>query len=196
MYESQFDLRHLELAVELTEKQREWFEDREQGGFFSSAAGDASLVLRVKEDYDGAEPSGNSVAVSNLLRLAEMTNRSEFRESAERALAAFAPRLGAAPVTLPQMLAACEFLRGEPREIVLVGAKEDGGTRALVRVLNSRFVPNRVVLLVDSGPTRKALAAWAPAIASMDQAGAYVCRNFTCQLPVSEPSAFAELIQY
>ena len=79
--------------------------------------------MRVKEDYDGAEPSGNSVAVMNLLRLAEITNRTEFRESAERALAAFAPRLSVAPVALPQMLAACEFFLGERRQIVLVGER-------------------------------------------------------------------------
>ena len=74
-------------------------------------------------------------------------------------LAAFAPRLTAAPVALPQMLAACEFRLGEPRQIVLVGDREGPDTRALLRVLNSRFVPHRIVLLVDSPETRDALAA-------------------------------------
>ena len=73
LYEAQFDRRHLELAMRLTEKQRELFEDTGSGGFFSTAADDHRLVLRVKEDYDGAEPSGNSVAVMNLVRLAHMT---------------------------------------------------------------------------------------------------------------------------
>jgi len=200
LYEAQFDLRHLELAVRLTEKQRELFEDRDRGGFFSSAEGDASLVMRVKEDYDGAEPSGNSVALMNLLRLAEFTDRADFRESAEKTLAAFAPRLTVAPVALPQMLAACEFRSGEPRQIIVVGEKNGADTRALLRTLYSRFVPHRITLLVDSPATRQALAVRLPTIASMEaiegRASAYVCRNYTCQLPVSEPERFAELIQY
>ena len=156
--------------------------------------------MRVKEDYDGAEPSGNSVAVMNLQRLAQITNRSGFRESAERTLAAFAPRLSVAPVALPQMLVACEFFLGEPRQIILVGEPSAADTRALLREFYSRFVPNRIVLLVDSEATRRGLAAGIPTVASMEKldgrASAYVCRNYTCQLPVSEPVQFAELIQY
>src|SRR5262249_26794784 len=97
LYEAQLDFRHLELAIRLTGKQIELFEDPERGGFFSSGADESDLVLRVKEDYDGAEPSGNSIAMMNLLRLAQMTGRADFRDSAERTLSAFAPRLGAAP---------------------------------------------------------------------------------------------------
>jgi hypothetical protein len=199
LYEAQFDLRDLELAIRLTEKQIELFEDSAQGAFFASAADDTSLVMRVKEDYDGAEPSGNSVAAMNLLRLARFTNRSGFRESAERTLAAFASRLAAAPSALPQMLAACEWLLGEPREIILVGERGDAGALALLRTLHSRFVPNRVVMLVDSPETRRALAAAIPSIEFMEKidgrASAYVCRNYTCQLPVTESEKFAELIQ-
>jgi hypothetical protein len=199
LYEAQFDLRDLELAIRLTEKQMELFEDPGQGAFFASAADDASLVMRVKEDYDGAEPSGNSVAAMNLLRLARFTNRSDFRQSAERTLAAFASRLVAAPVTLPQMLAVCEWLLGEPREIILVGGRDDADTQALLRTLHSRFVPNRVIMLVDSPETRRALAAGIPSIEFMEKmegrASAYVCRSYTCQLPVTEAEKFAELIQ-
>jgi len=199
LYEAQFDRRDLELAIRLTEKQMELFEDPEHGAFFSSAADDRSLVMRVKEDYDGAEPSGNSVAAMNLLRLAGFTNRAGFRESAEKTLAAFASRLAAAPSALPQMLAACEWLLGEPREIVLVGDRGDAGTEALLRALHSRFVPNRVVMLVDSPEARRALAAGIPSIEFMEKvegrASAYVCRNYACQLPVTESEKLAELIQ-
>ena len=199
LYEAQFDLGHLELAILLTEKQRELFEDPANGGFFSSAEGDASLLLRVKDDYDGAEPSGNSVVAMNLLRLSQMANRADFRQSAERTLAAFEPRLGAAVMALPQMLAACEYLLSEPRQIVIVGEKDGADTRALLDALHSRFVPDRIVLLVDSAETRRVLSAGIPAVASMETAGgrasAYVCRNYTCQLPVSEPDRLIELIQ-
>ena len=200
LYEAQFDRRHLELAARLTEKQIELFEDTESGAFFSTSAGDHRLVLRVKEDYDGAEPSGNSVALMNLVRLARMTNRAAFAASAERTLAAFASRLALAPVAVPQMLTACEFLLGEPREIILVGRRDSVEMRALLRELHTRFVPSRVLLMIDSTETRQALAAAIPSVASMNpvegRASAYVCRNYTCQLPVSEPAKFAELIQY
>ena len=199
LYEAQFDRRYLELAVRLTEKQIELFEDRQEGAFFSTAAGDDSLVMRVKEDYDGAEPSGNSVAILNLLRLAQITARSDFRVSAEHALSAFAPRLSAAPVALPYLLAACEFRLSDPRQVILVGERGAEDTNSLVRALYSRFLPNRVVLLVDSAETRKALAEGIPAVESMEKldgrAAAYVCRNYTCQLPVSEASELAELLQ-
>jgi uncharacterized protein len=199
LYEAQFDRRYLDLAVRLTEKQIELFEDRQQGAFFSTATGDDSLVMRVKEDYDGAEPSGNSVAILNLLRLAQITARSDFRVSAEHALSAFAPRLSAAPVALPYLLAACEFRMGDPRQVILVGERGAEDTNSLVRALYSRFLPNRIVLLVDSAETRKALAAGIPAVESMEKMGgraaAYVCRNYTCQLPVSEASELAELLQ-
>ena len=199
LYEAQFDLRHLQLAIKLTEKQRELFEDTESGAFFSSTAGDASLVLRVKEDYDGAEPSGNSVAVMNLLRLAEITNRAGFRESAERAFAAFAPRLAHVPVAVPQMLAACEWVMSQPREIILAGDAGADDTMELLDTLRSHFVPGKVVLLVDSAAAQEFLAAGIPSIASMNKLGeratVYVCRNYSCQLPVSGADKLAELIQ-
>jgi uncharacterized protein YyaL (SSP411 family) len=198
LYEAQFNFADLEIAIHLTEKQSELFEDRGDGAFFSAAA-DPSLVLRVKDSYDGAEPAGSSVAAMNLLRLARMTGRVEFRESAERTLAAFASRLALAPVAIPQMLTACEFLLGEQREIILAGRLDSAEMRALVRELHTRFVPNRVVLLVDSVETQRALACGIPSVASMNpvegRAKAYVCRDYTCQLPVSEPARFAELIQ-
>jgi len=199
LYEAQFDRRYLDLAIRLTEKQQELFEDREQGAFFSTSAGDASLVLRIKDDYDGAEPSGNSVALGNLFRLARISGRPGFQESADRLLAVFGPRLSVAPVAVPQMLAACEFRLSEPREIIIAGDRGAPDTQALVRAVHARFDPNRIVLLVDSEETRAALALGIPAIAAMHplggRAAAYVCRNFTCQLPVSEVGALTELLQ-
>jgi uncharacterized protein YyaL (SSP411 family) len=199
LYEAQFDPRHLQLATDLTNQMRARFEDAEHGGFFSSPAGDESLVMRVKDDYDGAEPSGNSVAISNLLRLTQMTNSDEFRASAARALAAFEQRLSLAPSALPQMLAACEFLLSHPRQIVVAGERGAADTAALLGAVHAKFMPNRVVLLVDSEETRAWLAATIPEIAAMHKiegcAAAYVCRDYACQLPVSSAAALSELLQ-
>jgi len=195
LYESQFDLRHLQAAIRLTEKQMELFQDAAAGGFFSSAADDATLVMRMKEDYDGAEPSGNSIAVRNLLRLAQITNRAEFQEAASKTLNAFGSRISNVPAAVPEMLAACEFFIGEPRQIVLVGERGAVDFAALLRALHSRFLPDRVLMRVDSDEARAFFSAGIPSIASMTQPGAYVCRNYTCQLPVSNPAALTELIQ-
>jgi hypothetical protein len=199
LYEAQFDRRHLELAIRLTDKQRDLFEDPENGAFFSSPAGDSSLVLRVKDDYDGAEPSGNSVALANLLRLLQFTGRADFQLSADKLLAAFSSRLSVAQMAIPQLLAACEFRLNEPRQIVIVGDPNAPATRALLRIVHGRFLPNRVLILLDSDQTRDALAAGAPAVASMHPLdglpAAYVCRNYACQLPVAEPAQLAELLQ-
>jgi len=198
LYETQFDLRYLEAAVRLTEKQQALFEDSKSGGFFSSAGGETDLVLRVKEAYDGAEPSGNSVAVSNLLRLAQITNRGEFRRSAERTIAAFGPNLDGQPAALPQLLGACEFYLGQPRQVVIAGAKDAPDTGALLRELFRHFSPNQVTLLADEG-SRPVLEQGIAAIGGMQpvngRASAYVCRDYTCQLPVSEPSELAKLLQ-
>jgi hypothetical protein len=97
------------------------------------------------------------------------------------------------------MLAACEFRLGQARQIVLVGERDADDTKALLRTLHARFVPDKIVLLVDSEEARAALSAGIPAIASMGKvegrASAYVCRDYTCQVPVNTADAFAELIQ-
>ena len=190
LYETQFDLRHLMAAIAITESQRKRFEDATNGGFYSTGAEDGALVMRIKDDYDGAEPSGNSVALMNLLRLAQFTDRADFRESAERLLGSFAPRLSAAAATLPQMLAAAEFYLSDPRQIVFAGEHP----KALVRAFYAKFVPNRVVMQAEP-----VLAQWNPAVASMHEingrAAAYVCRRYACQLPVTEVDALLKLIQ-
>jgi uncharacterized protein YyaL (SSP411 family) len=112
-----------------------------------------------------------------------------------KTLEAFHSRLSAVPAAVPEMLAACEFLLGDPRQIILVGEPGTADFAPLLRALHARFLPNRILLRVDSDEARAFLAAGIPAIASMRLPGAYVCRGGTCQLPVSEAAAFAELIQ-
>ena len=134
---------------------------------------DPTLVLRVKEDYDGAEPSGNSVAVLNLLRLAAITGRDDFRESADRTLRAFGSRLSHVPVAIPQMLVACEWLLGRPARDRHRGT---GRRRRSSRPCTPASCRNKIVLLVDSPETRERLAVWAPWIAA-DAARRRPCRG-------------------
>ena len=198
LYETDFEIAHLETAIAITERMLELFEDREAGAFFSTAEGDPELVLRIKDDYDGAEPAGNSVAILNLLRLARITRRSGFAEAAERALQALASRISSQPVAVPQLLVALMFRQASPLQIILSGERDTEPTRALLSRLRERFQPNAIVLLVDSEETRKTLSGFAPEVAGMRQAGertaAYVCRDYACDLPTTDPNRFAELL--
>ncbi|MDE3196990.1 MAG: thioredoxin domain-containing protein, partial [Acidobacteriota bacterium] len=186
LYESTFEFSYLTRAVELTGKQRELFEDRESGGFFASAQEDAVSLMRVKDDYDGAEPSGNSIALLNLLRLHRMTGLPDYGESASKLVAAFSSRAANAPHGLPQMLCAWEYDAAEPKEIVVAGIPEKSVTRLLWR----NFDPNRIVL-----KTSAELARYQPAVSAMTGPAVYVCRNFACNRPVSTVEDLAPLLE-
>jgi uncharacterized protein YyaL (SSP411 family) len=192
LYETTFEFRDLATAVALAEKMIDLFEDKENGGFYSTAAGDESLVMRLKDDYDGAEPSGNSVAILLLLRLAQMTGRVEFRESAERALAAFGPRLSSMPVGMPQMVAAFMFSQAKPQQTILGGERDQ--MQPFIEAAHQKFQPNRILLLANQ-ETRARLSDRLPILAETKPGFAYVCENFTCQLPVARVGEFVELLK-
>ncbi len=132
MYETTFEAADLEWTQTLAQRAIELFEDRDQGGFFSTGAETKDLVLRLKDDYDGAEPSGNSGMAMVLLRLARITGREDFRLSAERTLKAFAGRLRGAPTAAPQMLVAHAFSMGRPMEIVPATGPRDENMLAAI----------------------------------------------------------------
>jgi uncharacterized protein len=194
LYETDFDPGRIEMAIVLTNKMRDLFEDREQGGFFTTALGDESLVLRMKDDYDGAEPAGNSIALLNLLRLAEITGNEEFRAAAERTFTALASRIANQPVAVPQMLVALDFSLARRRQVVLAGDPQP-----FLGELRSTFQPYTVTIAVDSDATRAKLAKLIPAIAEMKELDgrptAYVCEDFACQLPTHDASKFSELLK-
>jgi uncharacterized protein YyaL (SSP411 family) len=198
LYETAFDPSYIETAVRLTEEQRRLFEDGVLGGFFASAAGDTSLALRLKDSDDGAEPSGNSVAALNLLRLAQFTARDDFRECAARTFGAFAGTLNEAPGALPLMLAAVGYSLAAPKQIVIAGEAESEDTRAMLRAVRRRFLPYKIVLLIGSEENRERLAGFLPAVGNMrtldGKATAYVCENYTCSLPANNLTAFERLL--
>jgi uncharacterized protein YyaL (SSP411 family) len=169
LYETTFDAAHLAWAEQLASKAIARFEDP-AGGFFSTAEGQSDLVLRLKDDYDGAEPSANSVMTLALLRLARLRNRDDFRQSAERTLAFFTGKMRTGGPGLPQMLVAQMFSSGKPIEIVFAGELSP----EILRVARSRFLPNAILMRAEHAPDSAVYA----------KPGVYVCENFTCQLPV------------
>jgi uncharacterized protein YyaL (SSP411 family) len=188
LYEATLDGRYLREAIRLAKEMRARFEDSEAGGFFSASGDDPHLVLRMKDDYDGAEPSGNSLAATLLLRLGEITGSEDFRRSAMRTIEAFSQRLRVAPHATPQMVVAYMNSRRKPRQIVLAGEGESAGVEALLNEAFRRYLGYRVIMGAD-GELLPQTAAMSPV---EGKATAYVCENFACQLPVTDPAAMAE----
>jgi uncharacterized protein YyaL (SSP411 family) len=183
LYETCFERADFHFAVRLAERAMALFEDRENGGFFSTSVGAENLVLRLKDDYDGAEPSGNSMMAIALLRLARMTGREEFRQAAARTLKTFSSRMASGGAGVPQMLVALEFALGKPMEVVLAGPL-DGAMLAAIR---RRFLPGAVVARASESPVSM------PEIDG--KSTAYVCSNFACNLPVTEVNQLDELLE-
>ena len=190
LYEATFDARWLRRAEGLQQVMDVLFWDDAHGGYFNSRAGDASIVLRLKEDYDGAEPSPNSVAAANLLRLSGLFHDDALRERGLRTIEALRPQWSKAPHALPALLCAIERALELPRQVVLAGNPLAADFRALAAVLHEKAGPRRAVLAApawdDAG---RWLAERAPWLRDMKPAAggaarAYVCKHFTCQAPV------------
>ena len=193
LYEASFGLRWLQWAEALQTKMDELFWDGERGGYFNSAAGDASIVLRLKEDYDGAEPAPSSVAAMNLLRLGALVHDEARRERGVRCIAAFRATWSRTPHGLPQMLCALELALEVPRQVVLVGDPGADDFRALAAVLHERLGPGRGVVAVTDDVDRAwwaARAPWLDGIRAVEgKATAYVCEAGACQAPATDPAA-------
>ncbi|MEN3368924.1 MAG: hypothetical protein V7609_1067 [Verrucomicrobiota bacterium] len=198
LYEASFDVSWLQFAVELQETQDRLFFDETRGGYFSGAGNDPSILLRLKEDNDSAEPAASSVAALNLLRLAQIRNDERFYARAQKTLDASAPQIAHFASAMPQMLVALDLTLSAPRQIVIAGGGNAEGTRALVAEANRHFIPNKIFLLADGGDGQKYLEEKLESLRSMKPLGskpaAYVCENFTCKAPVTDPEALGELL--
>ncbi len=198
LYETTFDVSWLAWAVQLQEKQNQLFGDETAGGYFANATGDTSVLLRLKEDTDGAEPSANSIAVRNLARIGALLHREDWLALARRTAKAFGPQLGRAPLAMPQMLASAGWLGGSPAQILIQGETAAPATRRMLATVWSRFLPRRALVLIDTA-SRPFFDAHVPLVAAFPandpaEATAYVCENFVCQLPTRDPVALGRLL--
>jgi len=181
LYEAMLDPRHLDFACELATALIAKFHDPANGGFWQSPAGTTDLILRVKDDYDGAEPSGNSVATLALLKLAAITGREEFRQPAEATLQLSAHRLQQQPAALACMLQALDFWLDEPRRVVLAGDTDSKKFRALLHGAHSVYQPNKIIL----GHTG-AVEPFAKTLPVKGEATVYLCTGTACQPPTDD----------
>jgi uncharacterized protein YyaL (SSP411 family) len=186
LHDATFDRRWLTLAERLTARMIELFHDARDGGFFTTSGRDPSVLVRLKDDYDGAEPAGASMAALALIRLAELVGRPEWRTLADGVLASVSARLREAPHAMPQMLVALAASLWTPPQIVLAG----GRAAELERVVRSRFLPERTLLLADSAVDPR--LPWIAGMGPLDgKPAAYVCRDHACDRPTSDPEALA-----
>jgi uncharacterized protein YyaL (SSP411 family) len=185
LFEATFQPSYLENAAALTRRAMAEFEDRGQGGFFSTSERAPDLLLRVKEDYDGAEPSGNSVMTELLLRLAHLTGDEAFQSSAERSLRAFTPKIRAQPTMAPQMLVAAGRRLAAPEQTIVRCAEINDAVQEIVAQRRRKFAPQSVALALTDAAA-ELLSVVAPFLAGLERKGritVYECRNFVCELP-------------
>ncbi len=191
LYEAGFDLAHLERAVELMALADELFWDQEAGGYFYTPSDGETLIIREKEIYDGAIPSGNSAAALNLLRLGRLTGDAAYEERAQRLFNAFGQAVASQPTAYTQMMNALDFALGPAQELVVAGDLREQVCRAMLSHIQRAFMPRRVLLLRPNDPEAAArlarLAPYTAEMAAMDgKATAYLCQNYACQRPVHD----------
>jgi uncharacterized protein len=198
LYEASFDIMRVEWALKLQQREDESFTDGKGGGYFSASDKDSSLLLRMKETDDLAEPSPNSVTALNLLRIGYMLDRSDARQRAEETLKAFAKQLEAAPSSMPQMLVALSWSHSKPKQVVIAGKADDAATQAMLHEVHRHFVPHEVVILADGDAGQRFFSDHVEFMKSVTETDgkptAYVCENFVCQLPTTDLKTLANLL--
>uniref|UniRef100_A0A8C7Q2I2 Spermatogenesis associated 20 n=1 Tax=Oncorhynchus mykiss TaxID=8022 RepID=A0A8C7Q2I2_ONCMY len=197
LYEATLQPEWLRWGEELQDRQDLLFWDAEGGGYYCSDPTDPTVLLRLKQDQDGAEPSANSVSALNLLRLSHYTGRKDWSQRSQQLLAAFSDRLTRVPIALPEMVRGLMANHYTLKQIVICGQRDAPDTSSLLATVNSLFLPHKVLMLAD-GETEGYLYQRLPILSSLtcqgSSATAYVCEDFTCALPVTDPQELRRLL--
>jgi len=194
LYESCFDEKYLGFAVKLTETMISDFYDEENSGFFDTSGKDKSILVRTKEDYDSAEPTGNSIAILNLMRLSFILDKSEWYDIAYNSIGSFSAKLEKMPYAMPQMLVALEYALHKPKQIIIAGKDKDECAEYMIREVYKRFMPNSVLVRIDPDKAKSSLTFASKVVLKEPVTTAYVCEDFACKLPVDSPEELSELL--
>jgi uncharacterized protein len=194
LYEATFARVYLDRAVELTETLLAHFWDEKEGGFYFTSNDHESLISRSKSTFDGAIPSGNSVAVFALLRLSFLTETPRYLEKAEKTLRLFYDAMEQNPFGFSHMLAALAFYLRRPKEIVVLGDPQADAARALLAQIHGEFVPNKTLMCLDIGRGEQVPSLLAGKTQIDGKVTVYVCHNFTCSLPVTDWNSVKALL--
>ncbi|MEP7150586.1 MAG: aldo/keto reductase, partial [Nitrospira sp.] len=193
-YEAGGEERYLLAAVRLAERMLADFADGKHGGFFTTATGHEALIMRSREGPDGATPSGNAVAASVLARLSYHVDRDDFRQAAAAAVRAYGRQIARYPRAFAKSLLVVDLLTSGPVEIALVGSPKDSGTASLRAAVSRLYLPNR--MLAHRVPSQTATTH--PLLQGKTLVGGkaalYVCRNFACRQPITDPADLPALL--
>ncbi|GAX88922.1 thioredoxin domain-containing protein [Effusibacillus lacus] len=198
LYEADFDLKHMETALSLTEEVNRLFRDDTNGGYFFYGSDSEQLIARPKEIYDGAIPSGNSVMTLNLLRLARLTGNQQYEKLAERQFEAFSGNVKAYPPGYSHMLMALQFAVYGSKEIVIAGDPDAEDTKKMLEAVRKTFLPNAVVVLNPMGKEAEVVNQF-PFVegktAKDGKATAYVCENYSCLSPIQDLTELERILR-
>ncbi len=199
LYESDGDPGWLELALDLTDIQTAEFHDKVHGGYFMTAdSDDDHLIVRVKEENDSVMPSANAVSACNLIRLSRYLNREDLHQMAEGAIAYFFDKINRFPEAMPQMLVALQMHLTAPVQIVIVSEKPSETAEAMARSARSAFIPGKMIIKMDDDETRRRMTRHLPFVEAMKPVGglsaAYVCNDFSCKAPITDPDEFKKIL--
>ncbi|MBI2428290.1 MAG: thioredoxin domain-containing protein [Ignavibacteriales bacterium] len=188
LYESTFDLRWLQWADELMGKTITLFWDSSESGFFDTSGKDASILVRMKETYDGAEATGNAVAVMDLIRLYHRTNNESYKNYAQSSLQYYSTLLAQSPQIMPHGMAAVEYFLSSPEHLILVST-DNKSTAPFLSIVSKNFLPNLNIIELQRGTSQYFVQKF-PFMQEMlktTKVSAYYCTQYTCQLPTNDP---------
>jgi len=196
LYELTFKSEYLIKAVKLNEDLVKYFWDNKNGGLYIYGSDGEQLIARPKEIYDGATPSGNSVAALNFQRLARMTGQHELLEKADQIIKAFSEDIIRQPISYSFSLIAAMYSKSSPKEVVVISDNIDHETETMINVLNEKYRPFTVsVILKGENEEIKRIAPYLEDYNSLEgKATAYVCENFSCMAPINDLEKFREVL--
>jgi len=199
LYEATFDEQYLETAFQLNEHLFNHFWDKENGGYFMTSHDGEKVLIRTKELYDGALPSGNSVALLNLLRMHFLTGRQELRERADKLIEAFAPQVARDPAAYTSFLCSVDFNIGPGAQIVIVGERGREDSEEMLRALRRSYLPNKVLIFKSIHGDQVLLQRIVPFIKEHKpvdgKATCYICSNFSCAQPTTNSIRMLETLK-
>ncbi|KAG9289252.1 hypothetical protein G9A89_007497 [Geosiphon pyriformis] len=210
LYEATLNEEHLAWAIDLQNTQNELFYDREGGGFFNAPAGNKNILLRMKDEHDGAEPSSNSVSVSNLVRLYTYIQNPDYNSKAEATLLSNVKTLQQHPYAMPALVASMILYLKGIKQIVIIGSPDHPTVGKYLEIIRQRFLPNRALILTPTSSDigSSILAKRNDVVKSILQIDGgissgqneaspaiHICENFTCGLPIQEPAVFKDQLE-
>ena len=197
LYETGFENKYLNTAIELTEDAIKYFWDDENGAFFFTASDSEKLLVRSKEFYDGAVPSGNSIMMNNFFLLSRITGKHEFEERAVKISSAASDNISRAPSAFSMALTGLSSLMNQSLEIIITGEDYESA-KEFFSVLDDEYLPNKVVVFVPQSKEKEELLKRAGYLKNYQMingtATAYVCKNYSCELPTNDPAEMMKQI--